>query len=116
MISSRFSKKEISDAMIRFDRLNYFIISTATDGSGSGSGSGKRTAPVYVCFRKGATMKDQAKAAFEATLYDVTRSAPAARQITLNAFPVFWEAIERNEWDTSRLQLRPRQARVYNFQ
>jgi hypothetical protein len=66
-----------------------------------------------VCFRKGATMKDQARAAFEAHIYDLTRTIPSARQITLNVFPIFWEAIEQNQWDLGRLQLRPRVARVY---
>ena len=112
VISARFTKKEITDAMIQFDRLNYFIISTSDERKVP---SQKRwfvqrspRAQIYVCFRKGATLKDQAKAAFEAQVYDITRTTASARQITLNVFPIFWTILEQNEWDLTRLLLRPR--------
>ena len=112
VITSRFTKKEVTDAMIQFDRLNYFIISTSAERKVQ---SQKRwfiqrspRAQIYVCFRKGATMKDQAKAAFEAQVYDITRTTASARQITLNVFPIFWTILEQNDWDVTRLLLRPR--------
>lgn len=116
VVSTRFTKKEISDRMLSFSRLNYFIISTDDKEQPQHPEQRQKRskAQIYVCFRKGATMKDQAKAAFEACVYDLTGTTASARQITLNTFPLFWEAVEQNAWDVNRLQLRPRVARVFS--
>ena len=118
VISARFSANEITEAMNRYDRLNYFIIGADPNADAESSTVANRFSGEYtqlfVCFKQGCTAVDQAAAAFEASILETTRSFSAAREITKTVFPLFWEGLKKSDWDTSRLQLRPRVGRVFS--
>jgi hypothetical protein len=71
--------------------------------------------PVYVCFKRGCTLGDQARATFEALVYDRTRQPSLARVLTLNVFPVFWASLQEKGWDETRVLLRPQRACVFDI-
>lgn len=99
-LSVIFTSDEIYKFMKIYENLNYFTLIS------------QNNARVYVCFKRGCTLIDQAQATLEGIIYDRVRDITIARTITENIFPSFIDTLKKNDWDLARIQLRPRLARI----
>jgi hypothetical protein len=98
-LSVIFTTDEIYKSMKKYENLNYYILYS-------------QNSQVYVCFKRGCTLIDQAQATLEGLVYDKVRDITIARTITENVFPSFLDTLKLNDWDLTRIQLRPRLAKI----
>mmetsp|Transcript_33880 Transcript_33880/g.32324 ORF Transcript_33880/g.32324 Transcript_33880/m.32324 type:complete len:243 (+) Transcript_33880:884-1612(+) len=99
-LSVIFTTDEIYKSMKKYENLNYYILYSQNNSQ------------VYVCFKRGCSLIDQAQATLEGLVYDKFRDISIARTITENIFPSFLDTLKINDWDLTRIQLRPRLARI----
>lgn len=99
-LSAIFTSDEIHKSMKCYENLNYFILSSPNKSH------------VYVCFKRGCSLIDQAEGTLEGLVYEKVRDIRIARVITGKIFPTFLETLKKNDWDLTRIQLRPRLARI----